>query len=112
MSTPERDRIRRRRHDAARALQPPAIRLLIIAETTAAWLAIRIQDLAAEHVIPIGARLRDAVAKRLEAAGVPVVPRPVPAPVRDADPDFARPLRTALVHAGLDSLIRPLPAAR
>jgi hypothetical protein len=77
----------------------------------AGWLTIRVQDLAPQHVVLVGTRLRDAVGKRMAEAGLPVVPRAVPLPMQSPDVEFARRFRTALVHADLEALIKPLPPA-
>lgn len=75
-------------------------------------LALRVQDLAPEHVVLIGRATTDAAAKPLAQAGAPVVPVRVSAP-SDADPAaFRREFRQALVRAGVEKLIRPLPASK
>jgi hypothetical protein len=78
----------------------------------AGWLAIRAQDLQPERVVLIGENVFRAARKALAAAGLPVVESKVREPSAGQEADFRRELRTALVKAGLEPLIRPRPASK
>ena len=92
MASPsERNAHRARAHAAAAKYQPRTIRVLVIVEAPT-------DDASpAFYVDPA------------DADGLPVVPRSVPLPMHRPDIEFARRFRTALVHAGLEALIKPLP---
>lgn len=75
-------------------------------------LALRLQDLAPEHVVLVGAGVDDAAHKPLARAGVPVVDVRVPFAPSGSEAAFRRELRRALVRAGLEALIRPLGRAK
>jgi hypothetical protein len=78
----------------------------------AEWLPLRVETLAPDHVVLIGARVARAALAGLQAAKLPVVDGAVPAPDGTHRADFARELRAALVRAGLEKLIKPLPAPK
>jgi len=73
------------------------------------WLPLRLDELAAGRIVLVGSELWDAAHASLVAAGAPLVDKRVPEPAPGHRVEFARELRTALVRAGLENLIRPLP---
>ncbi|HKQ56693.1 MAG TPA: hypothetical protein VJY35_02385 [Candidatus Eisenbacteria bacterium] len=75
----------------------------------AQWLPLRVETLAPDQIVLIGASVHRAGFKKLEAAGLPVVDKRVVAPEAGDRAAFAGELRSALVRAGLEKLIKPLP---
>ena len=73
-------------------------------------LLINLGTLAPEHVILVTPDVYDAAYARLEKAGLEVVDVRVPSPTHETE--FRQKLRQALVRAGLEKLIRPLPKPR
>jgi hypothetical protein len=72
------------------------------------WLLLRLEELHPEAIVLIGTATYEAAQRRLAAAMWPVSDVRVPSPSAD-EVGFRRELRTALVRAGLEKLIRPMP---
>jgi hypothetical protein len=72
-------------------------------------LLLNLDVLAPESIILIDADVYDAGYAALRKAGRPVVDMRVPFPSADRSVEFRRTFRQALVRAGLEKLIRPLP---
>src|SRR2546426_8333734 len=75
-------------------------------------LLINLGTLGAEGVILVHEEVYDAAHAKMEAAGVPVVDVRIPFPVPDQPEIFRQKFRQALVHGGLEKLIRPLPTPK
>jgi hypothetical protein len=77
----------------------------------ARWLPLRVEPLQPQCVIAIGAKVYDAARAELRKAEVPLFEHKVP-DARGKSQVFVSELRAAIVKAGLEKLIRPLPAPR
>jgi hypothetical protein len=73
---------------------------------------LNLAELAPEHIILLGATVHEALYKALAREDSPVVNLRVTAPDPGRQVTFRQELRHALVRAGLEQLMRPLPAAR
>ncbi|TMQ68689.1 MAG: hypothetical protein E6K80_14035 [Candidatus Eisenbacteria bacterium] len=75
-------------------------------------LLINLGILSPEKIVFVHPEVYDAAAAKLAAAELPVVEVRVPAPSTDHPETFRQKLRQALVRAGLEKLIRPMPAPK
>jgi hypothetical protein len=101
--------LRRRGVFAIELIEAPEPRRPMADYVTA--LALRLEELAPEHVVLVGAGTYDAAHAPLARAGVPVVGVRVPFAAAGSDAAFRREFRRAVVRAGLEQLIRPLKAS-
>lgn len=110
---PAGDRIRslkelRRRGVFVTELKPDAPRKRESLASYVAPFLLNAETLAPEHVLLIGADVFEAAHAAAKKAGLPVLPAKIPSP--SAGTEFRQKLRQALVRAGLEKLIRPLPS--
>lgn len=97
----------RRRGLFAIELRPDGTDLGAKQQDSVGWLVIRCEDLQAEHIVLVGTAVYRAAYPALAKADLPVVDVKVDFPSTDRQSEFRRQLRTALVKAGLENLIRP-----
>jgi hypothetical protein len=77
----------------------------------ARWLPLRVEPLQPQCIIAIGPKVYEAARAELEKADLPLFEHKVPEP-RGKAQVFVSELRAAIVKAGLERLIRPLPGGR
>jgi hypothetical protein len=75
-------------------------------------LLLNLDAYAPEHVVLLTADVYAAAYAPMKEAGLPVVDVRVPFSATEERVDFRQKLRQALVRAGLEKLIRPLPAGK
>jgi hypothetical protein len=75
----------------------------------AEWLPLRVETLAPETIVLIGSAVYRAAHPVLEKRELPVVDQSVPYPAAGKEKPFAIDFTKALVKAGLERLIRPMP---
>lgn len=75
-------------------------------------LLLNLGTLGPEKVIVIKTDVYDAAFTAMEKAGLPVVSVRVPFPSTGQQTRFRQKFREALVRAGLEAMVRPLPASR
>ena len=73
---------------------------------------LNLEPLAPEHILLISADVYEAAHAKLKKAGLPVVDARIPAPSKAQEANFRREFRAALVKAGLEKMIRALPARK
>ena len=71
---------------------------------------LNVETLAPEKIILIGAEVYGAAHSAMEKAGLPVADVRVPSPSSGYEVEFRQKFRQALVRAGQEKLIRPLPS--
>ena len=78
----------------------------------AQWLPLRVETLQPEKVVIVGTPTYKAAAPGLKKARLAIMEHRIPFPDQGHPQDFVREFRAALVLAGLERLIRPLPSPR
>ena len=77
----------------------------------ARWLPLRVEPLQPQCIVAIGPKVYEAARAELKKADLPLFEHKVPEP-RGNSQVFVSELRAAIVKAGLEKLIRPLPSPR
>jgi len=80
-------------------------------QEAARWLPLRVEPLQPQCIIAIGPKVYEAARAELKKADLPLFEHKLPEP-RGKSQVFVSELRAAIVKAGLEKLIRPLPAPR
>ena len=108
-----------RRRTAAQQYRPKRIRLLLVAESPperlqpyVAPFMVNLDTLAPERIILVKVDVYDVLRPAMKQAGSPVVEVRIPFPSSGQQVEFRQKFRQALVRAGLEKLIRPLPASK
>jgi hypothetical protein len=114
---PEGDRVPflrelRRRGVFAVELKPDAPRHGEKASTFVPPFLLNLDTLAPERILLVGSGAYDAAFREMKKAGLPVEDARIPSPATAPDAEFRRELRQALVRAGLEKMIKPLPASK
>lgn len=91
-------------------LKPDAPRQSEKLEPYVAPLLLNLGTLAPEKIVLVGGEVHAAAYAAMEKAGLPVVDVRIPSPASGHEVEFRQALRTALVRAELEKLIRPLTA--
>jgi hypothetical protein len=75
-------------------------------------LLLNLDALSPEKIVLISADVYAAAFREMASAGLPVVDMKIPFPSAGHEVEFRQAFRQALVRAGLEKMIRPLPAAK